>query len=505
MRCRSWAEALRPQDSAAGESPGALASAEPPGALASAESLGALARAAPPGTDTPWDKVFQLGRGMCKTGADGRIYQARTLRGNKAVVLKFVYGVEDPEDDVDGQEKLWREVAILRKFDHPNIVSLLGTYAAPADAHFIHVQAFEEADTDLHALLRRRPDGHVSVPVARMAACQIAAGISRLHEASVLHRDIKPMNILVYLDQNPVRYVIADFGRARIMLAPKERRIRGKTAVSHAGIFLNAMAPQTRALGTPEYDAPELLLPGCGGPVLSVDAVYGFGVDVWAFACVVFEMVTGQHFVFCSPYDRLSAMIARLGHPPHMPILCAPMHGLLSLESALKDRDPSLTEFLQAAFEWLPPRRKTIAQLLRSRWLARPSETSAQSPGSGDAASAQSPGESSSRIGLTSAPSGSILQDSIIISRHQCNCGRRCQNKGHSPNGPGCQSHELVRGTDLCVKCVCRLQPRCLRPRHNSTRCIRHQRFFTSLPWTLQAVHSLGQEGSTPPLDHPLA
>ena len=176
----AWAEALRPHDKDDDRDDTRGACVELPGVSAIAKSHG---------IDTPWHAIFRRGRNICNTGGDGRVYQAKTLKGNKPVVLKFVYGARD---DIDKTEKIFREVTILGMFDHPNIVRMLGTFSAPLDAHFAFVQALEEADTDLHTLLSRRPEGQLSDPVARIAACQIAAGWSCIPHLSVQRSGAKP-------------------------------------------------------------------------------------------------------------------------------------------------------------------------------------------------------------------------------------------------------------------------------------------------------------------------
>ena len=109
------------------------------------------------------------------------------------------------------------------------------------------------------------------------------------------------------------------------------------------------------------YDAPELVLhPG------PVDVGYALGADVWAFGCVVFEMVVGQPFVFASPHDRIFAKVARLGNPPTLAGV-APMQGVSSLACALTDRDPLLLHFLQKVLCWEPNSRPIIVDLCRSQ------------------------------------------------------------------------------------------------------------------------------------------
>ena len=87
----------------------------------------------------------------------------------------------------------------------------------------------------------------------------------------------------------------------------------------------------------------------------------------------------------------------------------------------------------------------------------------------------------------------------IIFSERVCACGKRCTNKGHSPHAAtSCQSKELVKDSPLCDQCVCILRPHCLRPRHNSERCYKHDNLFKQLAWPLQATHLLGFEGAEP-------
>ena len=82
------------------------------------------------------------------------------------------------------------------------------------------------------------------------------------------------------------------------------------------------------------------------------------------------------------------------------------------------------------------------------------------------------------------------------VSRLKCKCPRRCKNKGHSSNGPGCSSRDLVVGSDVCDMCICTLRPFCLKVRYNGVRCDLHESVFTDLPFPLQATHLLGKEGS---------
>ena len=509
--CISWSDALSQQASAASSrksnSVGASDSAQPP---------------VPSSIYKTWSSVFILGNSICESGSDGLVYHAMTQRGHKPVALKFIYKTGNCETD----KKLWREVDILQTFDHPNIVRLLGTFSVPREKkRYLFVEAFEEADSDLHALIQRRPDRLLSDSLSSMAACQIAAGIGRLHAESVIHRDIKPSNILVFLDSHPVRYVVADFGRARRLEAPlRKHRLIRKTAP--ADCWLNAVVAQSRGLGTPHFCAPELVQPEYFA------GQYGCGVDVWAFGCVVFNMVTGTSFVHCDPCDRVCAMLARLGPPPFKAIdspgpTGSDMSQVLSLESSLSHANSLVAPFLRGAFQWAPTQRLTMVHLMQNEWLKNHCDIpdpeakflpSAQSPGKtiqGSSLKSEtmpgprgaSPRSSAASLGESSAQwSGALSPFSqvppppttIITSKWLCSCSRRCRNPNHSKGGLGCRSHFLVEGSDLCEICICSLHPSCLKPRWDGPRCYGHEQVFRNLPFVWKVMHTLGKQGSKP-------
>ena len=532
----SWDEALRPPGEVEVVAASAMAEShndELAHGLAIAKSHGVTRRV---------HDFFQLENCVFKEGGDGQVYRARTLKGGKPVVLKFVWGryLDDEERyDVEATKKLWREVTILRSMvGHPNIVNLLGTYLPLQDGKFALVHAFEEADTDLALMLNRRPGGALSETVAKNAACQIAAGLSFIHLASVIHRDIKPDNILVYLDRDPCRYVLADFGRARTMPDSAPQRMSKKTVVSKAGIPLHARADQTRQMGTARYDAPEIFM-----PFVFDDAGYGFGIDVWAFGSVVFQMVTGQPFINATGCeDTMSAVIARLGECSNacssmsrrlsaVVVLVPPTPGVSSLDDALVGRHPSLIHLLQEAFRLEPSSRTSIVDLCKSQWLStgetrqrkvwpasqlsslgtdaltQPSDQprdalslgSARSPGAEDEEEKCRMPNRCEWFDMSNTPRPRRVTPTLTSTK-RCHCSRRCKNPGHSVSGPGCMSKELVEGSDVCVDCVCSLQPLCLKPRYNGSLCYKHDSFFQSAPWTLKMTHALGEQGSIAPL-----
>ena len=135
-----WDEALRPckkkprlHNTDEALCPSQNAPSHNTGALVEASSAVAIAKSH--GIETEWNVVFAIGENISRNGGDGQVYQAKTLRGQKLALLKFVYA------DEHDAEKPWREFSILRMFDHPNIVRLLGTYIVGSryDLSLIHI------------------------------------------------------------------------------------------------------------------------------------------------------------------------------------------------------------------------------------------------------------------------------------------------------------------------------------------------------------------------------
>ena len=242
-----------------------------------------------------------------------------------------------------------REVAVLQKLDHPNIVKLLQVFPACAGREAT-VLAFPVVDTDLYAFLRRR-GGLVSALMAQDFSLQLALALQHIHERSVMHRDLKPANILVMLDQvGKTILQVADFSRARELPRHTRRRLRDKAVVNNASIKLNTCV-QGLTLGvcTLCYCAPELLCCQDGdNRVEEASGCYGTQVDIWSFWCIVFELLAADYFVWgVSNAGVLAACIRRLGEPvpkvdlgcQQMGVFAAARHKLFQRQSVLPLKD----------------------------------------------------------------------------------------------------------------------------------------------------------------------
>ncbi len=181
------------------------------------------------------------------SGGFGSVYLAEDTWIGKKVAIKV------PHKQLGNVEEMAREPRLLASLGHPNIVSVLT--AEKQDDIFFIVMEYVEGET-LEALLVR--EGALSLPRALDFTCQICNAIDHAHRVGILHRDIRPGNMLI----TPRGLLkVTDFGTSR---------------------FLEAMAHGTTIIGSPPWMAPEQFQ---GRAV--------FASDVYAIGITMYQMLTG--------------------------------------------------------------------------------------------------------------------------------------------------------------------------------------------------------------------
>jgi len=188
-------------------------------------------------------------------GGMGVVYKARDVKLDRLVALKFLASQRGaPEEQ---KRRFLREAQAASQLDHPNICTIHEVDETEDGALFI-AMALYEGET-----LRDRLDrGALAVDEAVEIASQVAAGLARAHERGIVHRDVKPANLVLTADG---QVKILDFGIAR--LADQSRLTRAGTT-----------------LGTAAYMSPEQFHGEPGDP----------RTDVWSLGVVIYEMVTGR-------------------------------------------------------------------------------------------------------------------------------------------------------------------------------------------------------------------
>ncbi|MEQ1859666.1 MAG: bifunctional serine/threonine-protein kinase/formylglycine-generating enzyme family protein [Chthoniobacteraceae bacterium] len=192
-------------------------------------------------------------------GGMGAVYRARQKSLDRLVAIKllpFELGVRE-----DFAERFRREATSLARLSHPHIVAV-HDFGQADDGHFFMVMEYVEG-SDLAARLQAGP---LPPEDALAIVRQVCDALEFAHSQGVVHRDIKPGNVL--LDATG-RVKVTDFGIAQ--LAGDEPR----TALTATGVML----------GTPEYVAPEQMLPA---------ATVDHRADIFSVGVMLYELLTGQ-------------------------------------------------------------------------------------------------------------------------------------------------------------------------------------------------------------------
>jgi serine/threonine protein kinase/Tol biopolymer transport system component len=218
-----------------------------------------------PGTRIgPYEVGAKLG-----AGGMGEVYRAHDTRLNRDVAIKVL--AEIVATDPERLARFHREAQVLASLNHSNIAHVYGV--EDASSAYGLVMELVEGPT----LADRIAQGPISLDDALPIAKQIAEGLEAAHELGIVHRDLKPANIKVR-DDGTVK--VLDFGLAKLVDSTKSS---DANLTMSPTLSLHATVAGV-ILGTAAYMSPEQ------ARAKAVDK----RADIWAFGCVLFEMVTGR-------------------------------------------------------------------------------------------------------------------------------------------------------------------------------------------------------------------
>lgn len=228
-----------------------------------------------------FEKLEKVGEGTY-----GKVYRARERATGKVVALKKT---KLPEDDEGVPPTTLREISLLRMLSRdPHIVKLMDVKQGQnKEGKTVLYLVFEYMDTDLKKFIRgfRQTGTNIPTKTIKSLMYQLCKGVAFCHGHGVLHRDLKPHNLL--MDPKTLQLKIADLGLARAFTLP--------------------IKEYTHEILTLWYRAPEVLMGSTH---------YSTAVDMWSVACIFAELITKQAlFPGDSELQQLLLIFRLLGTP----------------------------------------------------------------------------------------------------------------------------------------------------------------------------------------------
>jgi mitogen-activated protein kinase 1/3 len=280
-------------------------------------------------------------------GAYGMVCSANDLTNGSKVAIKKI----SPFDHQTYCQRTLREIKILTRFKHENIIAILDMLQPRSCEEFKAVYIVQTLmETDLYKLLKTQ---HLSNDHICYFTYQILRGLKYIHSANVLHRDLKPSNLLL---NTTCDLKICDFGLARV----------ADPGHDHTGFL-------TEYVATRWYRAPEIMLNSKG---------YNKSIDIWSVGCILAEMLSnrpifpGKHYL-----DQLNHILNVLGSPGPSDLQCIINEKARSYLQALPFKptipwvrlfpkaDPKALDLLDKLLTFNPNNRITVENALAHPYL----------------------------------------------------------------------------------------------------------------------------------------
>ncbi|MGH9386755.1 MAG: protein kinase domain-containing protein [Vicinamibacterales bacterium] len=281
----------------------------------------------------PYEILDSLG-----AGGMGEVYRARDTKLGRSVALKTI--PDSFADDAERLARFEREARTLATLNHPHIAQIYGL----EESHGARALVMELVDGE--DLSQRLARGAIPVREALQIAGQVAEAIEAAHEQGIIHRDLKPANIKVTPD-GVVK--VLDFGLAKI--GPGGPSGPGRSggpsgpgemeSLNSPTITSPAMTQAGMILGTAAYMSPEQ----AHGRVADKRS------DVWAFGCVLYEMLTGNRaFAGSDVIDTLAAVVRAEPDFSGWPADAPPTIKMLVQSCLTKDRRERVSDIAAARY-----------------------------------------------------------------------------------------------------------------------------------------------------------
>jgi eukaryotic-like serine/threonine-protein kinase len=295
--------------------------------------------------------AFRLGE-LLGVGGMGEVYRARDTKLGRDVAIKILPA--EFAADADRLARFRREAQVLAALNHPHIAAIYGI----EEADGVRALALELVEGS--TLADRIAQGPLSIDEALTIARQIAEALEATHAQGIVHRDLKPANIKVR-DDGTVK--VLDFGLAKISEGGPYSRPGGGHDVAggpaEAGHYVQhgaAVAPNLSAsptITTPAMTAAGIILGTAA--YMSPEQAKGKPADkrsdIWAFGCVLYEMLTGTRaFGAEDVSDTLAAVLKTEPDLTALPAEVSPLIRTLIRRCLEKDRKQRVSDISIALF-----------------------------------------------------------------------------------------------------------------------------------------------------------
>ncbi len=234
----------------------------------------------------PYEILSPLG-----AGGMGEVYRARDTRLGRDVAIKVL--PEEFFEDKERRERFGREAKVLASLNHPGIAAIY-SFEEDGGRHLLVMELVEGKD-----LAQRLITGPLPLEESLSIARQIAEALEAAHEKGVVHRDLKPANVKV-TEEGKVK--LLDFGLAKAFEGERDPSKGSGAGVTQSPTLTARATAAGIILGTAAYMSPEQ------ARGKAVDK----RTDIWAFGCVLYEMLTGKRaFEGETVSDTLAALLTK--------------------------------------------------------------------------------------------------------------------------------------------------------------------------------------------------